>query len=319
MANPARPLEGTVDRWEGRAGADDVIRVAATIIDTGVAGDSPYAKYSRQGATIVPRCLFFINEVENPASVQAGQTVTVNPRRGGQDKQPWKSLDLAAITGQTVESAHLFDVHLGETLVPYATLEPLRALLPLRQGESAIPVDTNGVGGVRLGGLDRRMRDRWRTISRLWETNKAAANELSLLGRADYHRELSSQFEWQCDHGRRPVRVAYSSAGTPTAALLHDDNSIVENELFWITCRNAEEAQYLLAIINSDVLYGAVASLLPPRASSAPATCKNTSGSYPSPNSTPPSRCTWLSPRRGQWRRPGRQSSWSGCGRTAPS
>ena len=262
-ATPARPLVGTVERWQGVAGADDVVRVGAAITDTGVPGDSPYAGYSRQGATIVPRCLFFVHEAENPALVQAGQTVTVNPRRGGQDKPPWKDLDLTAITGQTVESDHLFDVHLGETLVPYATLEPLKALLPLRQGESAIPVDANGVGGVRLGGLDRRMRDRWRTVSRLWETNKAAANELTLLGRVDYHRELSSQFEWQRDHGRRPVRVAYSSAGTPTAALLHDDNSIVENVLFWITCRNAEEAQYLLAIINSDVLYERVASLMP--------------------------------------------------------
>ena len=149
------------------AGADDVRRVGAAITDTGVPGDSPYAGYSRQGATIVPRCLFFVHEAENPALVQAGQTVTVNPRRGGQDKPPWKDLDLTAITGQTVESDHLFDVHLGETLVPYATLEPLKALLPLRQGESAIPVDTNGVGGVRLGGLDRRMRDRLADNQRL--------------------------------------------------------------------------------------------------------------------------------------------------------
>ena len=144
----AHPLAGTVERWEGMAGAADVIRVAVAITDTGVAGESPYAKYSRQGATIVPRCLFFVHEVGNPALVQAGQTVTVNPRRGGQDKAPWKSLDLTALTGQTVESAHLFDVHLGETLVPYATLERLKALLPLRQGESAIPVDTDGVGGT---------------------------------------------------------------------------------------------------------------------------------------------------------------------------
>ena len=263
VATPTRPLAGTVERWEGETGGDDVQRVAANITDTGVVGDSPYAKYSRNGATIFPRWLFFVNEIKNTALVQVGQTVTVNPRRGSQDKELWKSLDVTLITRQTVESSHLFNVHLGETLVPYSTLEPLEALLPLRQGESEIPVDTNGVGRVRLGGLDRRMRDRWRTISGLWETNKAAANELSLLGRADYHRELSSQFEWQCDHGRRPVRVAYSSAGTPTAALLHDDNSIVENVLFWITCRNAEEAQYLLAIINSDVLYGAVASLMP--------------------------------------------------------
>ncbi len=258
VVTPARPLAGTVERWEGSAGADDVVRVAAAITDTGVAWDSPYAGYSRRGATIVPRCLFFVQEVENPALVQAGQTVTVNPRRGGQDKEPWQNLDLTAITGQTVESAHLFDVHLGETLVPYATLEPLKALLPLRQGESAIPVDTNGVGGVRLGGIDRRMRDRWRTISGMWEANKATATRLDLLGEVDYMGRLGSQLEWRHDHEKRSVRVVYSKAGEPTAALLRDDATIIDHLLFWITCKNKREAYYLLAIINSRTLATAV-------------------------------------------------------------
>ena len=258
VATPAHPLAGTVDRWEGVAGADDVQRVDAAITDTGVAGDSPYAGYSRQGAIIVPRSMFFVNEIENPAVVQASQTVTVNPRRGSQDKEPWKNLDLTAITGQTVESSHLFNVHLGETVVPYATLEPLRALLPLRQGESAIPVDTNGVGRVRLGGLDRRMRDRWRIISNFWDDSKAAANELDLLGQLNYMSKLGSQIEWQRDHGPRPVRVVYSKPGEPTAALLRDDTTIIDHLLFWITCKNEREAYYLLAIINSRTLATAV-------------------------------------------------------------
>ena len=37
---------------------------------------------------------------------------------------------MAAITDQTIEDTHLFDIHLGETVVPYATLDPLKALLP---------------------------------------------------------------------------------------------------------------------------------------------------------------------------------------------
>ena len=261
-ATPARPLVGIVERWQGVAGADDVRRVGAAITDTGVPGDSPYAGYSRQGATIVPRCLFFVHEAENPALVQAGQTVTVNPRRGGQDKPPWKDLDLTAITGQTVESDHLFDVHLGETLVPYATLEPLKALLPLRQGESAIPVDTNGVGGVRLGGLDRRMRDRWRTINGFWEASKATATRLDLLGQVDYMHKLGSQLEWQQDQGQRPVRVVYASAGQPTAAILIDETTIVDYKLFWVPCKDLREANYLLAIINSNALYSAVTPLM---------------------------------------------------------
>ena len=142
-------------------------RESVGIAGTGAAGDSPYGGYSRQGAVIVPRCLFFVSETENTAIVQAAPTVTVNPRRGNQDKAPWKDLDLAVITGQTVEHAHLFNVYLGESIAPYVTLEPLKAMLPLKQGRVAIPTDDNGPGGIRLAGLERRMRERWQTVSRL--------------------------------------------------------------------------------------------------------------------------------------------------------
>ena len=257
------PLAGAVERWLGQAGAADVRRERVAITDTSVAGESPYAGHSREGATIVPRCLFFVEETENPAIVQAGGTLTVNPRRGSLDKEPWRSLDLAAISEQTVEAAHVFDVHLGETVVPYATLEPLKAALPLRRGQDEIPTSDNGVGGVGMGGLSQRMRDRWLTVSGLWEENKAAANKLSLLERLDYHGELSAQLKWQRDSGDRPVRVVYSGSGAPTAALLEGDQPLVDYTLFWIECRDEHEANYLLAIINSQTLYEAVASLMP--------------------------------------------------------
>ena len=249
-----QPLAGAVEQWRGRAGSDDVARVSSGITDTGVVGDSPYAARSRNGATIFPRALFFVNETENTAIVQTAQTVTVNPRRGSQDKAPWKDLDLAAITGQTVERRHLFNVHLGETVAPYVTLEPLKALLPLKPGDDAIPTDPDGPGGIRLGGLERRMRERWRTVSRLWEDNRAVTNRLNLLGRLDYHRELSSQLDWQSNHDDRPVRLVYTSSGQPTAAILKCDADLVENVLFWVACKDVNEANYLMAIINSDVV-----------------------------------------------------------------
>ena len=142
------------------------------------------------------------------------------------------------------------------------TLEPLRAVLPVKRGESEIPRDKNGVGGVRLGKLARLMRGRWETISKAWEDTKAKANRLNLLGRLDYHGELSAQLAWQEDPGGRSVRVVYTSAGTPTAAIIIDDASIVDYKLFWIACKDLEEAHYLLAIINSDALYSAAAPLM---------------------------------------------------------
>ena len=257
-----KPLAGRVERWRGSAGADDVRRESVAITDTGAAGESPYGGYSRQGATIVPRCLFFINETENTAIVQAAPTVTVNPRRGSQDKTPWKDLDLTAITGQTIEKRHLFDMHLGETVAPYVTLGPLKALLPVKRGDTAIPTDDDGPGGIRLGGLERRMRERWQTVSRLWGENKAPANSLNLLGQLDYMGKLSSQLEWQQTKGDRPVRVVYTKSGEPTAALLHDSGPLVDHLLYWIPCRTIDEANYLLAVINSDALQEAVRPLM---------------------------------------------------------
>ena len=106
------------------------------------------------------------------------------------------------------------------------------------------------------------MRERWRTVSKLWEENKKATSRLDLLEQLDYLHKLSSQLEWQQDPGDRPIRIVYGSAGVPTAAVLHDDRAIVENVLFWVTCTNMQEANYLLAIINSNVLFEAVASLM---------------------------------------------------------
>ena len=258
----ATPLAGDVERWQGKPGPNADRRDSTTIFDTSVKGDSPYANFTRRGADIYPRCLFYVEEVENPAVIQAGQTVTVNPRRGPYDKNPWRSLDLTAITGQTIEKAHLFDVHLGETLAPYVTLTPLKAILPMRIGDGEIPVDEGGVSRVRMGGLERRMRDRWRVVSRLWEDNKAAANKLDLLGRLDYYGNLSAQLDWTKKSGERPVRLVYTSAGVPTAALFEETDAVVDYKLFWTTCRNTDEAYYLLAIINSDALKEAVAPLM---------------------------------------------------------
>ena len=188
----------------------------------------------------------------------------MNPRRGSQDKRPWRDLDLTAITQQTVEAAHLFDVHLGETVVPYVTLDPLKALLPIKRADPLIVIsaDADGVGGVRIASLARRMRERWRIVSSLWEENKQSHNKLDLLANLDHYGKLSSQLERQRDQGDRPVRVIYTKAGEPTAALLDDGTAIVDHLLYWVTCKDLQEAHYLLAVINSDVLYEAVKPLM---------------------------------------------------------
>ena len=259
----AKSLSGAVQQWVGNTDTPNVRRVDVGITDTSEEIMSPYADYARQGAVIVPRVLFFVSEVPNRARVQVGGMVTTNPRRGVYDKEPWKSLELTGLQSYTIEGGHVFDVHLGETVVPYATLEPLRAVLPINPASGDLEADASDASGIRAGSLRRRMLRRWRNINELWEHNKRATNTLRLIDQLDYYGKLSSQLDWRRDNGGRPVRIAYTGAGIPTATILPDSNAIVESKLYWISCEATEEAYYLLATINSNALKAAVEPLMP--------------------------------------------------------
>lgn len=248
----ASPLAGQAEQWLGKAGSPDVRRELVPIIDTSGPPVSPYAQVSRRGADIWPRRLICVEEVESSAIMQAVPLVTVNPRMRADDK--YKDFDLSELTDQSYERIHLFNVYLGETITPYTTLAPTKALLPLKRGDTRLPVDSAGVGGVNLTALEERMRARWRLVSGMWDEEKKHGNQLTLLERMNFRKALQNQLQWRRNPGRRPVRIVYTSAGQPTAALLQDDDAIVDTKLFWVTCRDAQEANYLLAVINSDTL-----------------------------------------------------------------
>ena len=258
----ARPLAGTVRQWVGETGSNEVRRVELAITDTSGDHLSPYSDWTRNGATMFPRVLFFVNEIGNPATVSVGNTITAEPRRGPYDKEPWKSLELSALQGNTVEKEHSFDAHLGETLIPYATLDPLQVILPVKR-RSMISYDSASPDGVAINSMGRRMRNRWRAVSRAWEEHKRPGNQMTLIEQLDYYGKLSAQLTWQANPEYRPFRVAYAKSGTPTAAVIEDDEAIVENILNWIACSSKAEADYLLAVINSDALYDAIKPFMP--------------------------------------------------------
>ena len=107
-------LAGTVDRWEGRPGDPNVKRTAVPLQAGGGRG-SPYRSRASQGATLVPRCLFLVNEeTENPARVQAlraGSWSTPTAGEAGQDGLGAISTSLGHYGGRMIESAHVFERH----------------------------------------------------------------------------------------------------------------------------------------------------------------------------------------------------------------
>ena len=111
--------------------------------------------------------------------------------------------------------------------------------------------------------LDANMRARWEKMERLWEANRGKSDTKSLTQRLNYHNILTDQLDYLREPGNRPVRIAYTTSGRPTAALIDDDKAIVDEKLYQVTCQNLDEAYYLLAIINSIALEKAVRDFRP--------------------------------------------------------
>ena len=256
---PGKPLPNHADRWRGQdSGPFTMEQIPLT--DTSGKFASPYGDRARNGATIFPRSLFMVNVEQTKTLVQATNVLTVSPRRSKQEKNPWKQLELPELANQAIEAEHVFDVHLGETVAPYALLEPLKAVLPLSKSTGDLVKKDEGWYGVDPLSLGDRMRRRWRTINELWDAHKNANNKLSLINQLDYMGKLSVQQGGEFDS---EWLVAYVQSGRPTAAIIGGDRGHIDYTLFWVPCQTLSEAQYLTAIVNSRVLENALEPLMP--------------------------------------------------------
>ncbi len=255
----ARALGGMASRWRGPAGGPFTREPVPLAGADGFA--SPYGERARQGATIVPRLLFFVDVEPSDTAIVPG-IVRTSPLRSAQEKAPWKELDPPELQNMPIEEEHVWAVHRGDTVAPFTLLEPLHAVLPLRTGTDLLAPLRSGsdtaIHGIEPSLLGERMRDRWDTVNRLWEQHKRANSRLDLLGQLDYMRKLSSQ----AGYGTGP-RLVYSSSGRPTAAVLDDPAPRIDTTLFWLRCRTRVEGDYLAAVINSNALWEAVAPLMP--------------------------------------------------------
>ena len=264
---------GFVEIWRGPTDTPEVTRQTETLHHDDGKFHSPYADIAMQGPTIVDRRLFFVTTEPNQTFMAAPNTFKTYPRTSGLDK---KKYDVSALESNVVHDDNLFDVYLGESIAPYVALSPLTAALPVDKPTMTLPLDHTScpanprTGNIRHIGcvvdpaqLDTRMRTRWINMSTLWDANKGKNDKKSLYQRLNYHNISTSQLRWSRNSGERPIRIAYSTSGVPTAALISDDKAIVDTTLYQVTCHNLDEAYYLLAIINSDALATAVNQFMP--------------------------------------------------------
>ena len=200
-----------------------------------------------QGATIVPRFLFFIrNDSSSPLGSGANRRA-VKSRRTATEKKPWK--DLPALHG-TIEEEFVRPIYLGDTILPFRCLEPLEAVIPWDRNRNKLLNGSNEL-------IDEyRLARWWRAAETIWMQHRSSTR-LSLIERLDYRHGLSQQFPI-ADH----QSTTSASGMYLAAAVVTNPHAIIEHKLYWAPADTYQEAQFLAgAFLNSTSLTNAVRPL----------------------------------------------------------
>lgn len=248
-AAEARPLRPEVDRWSGDlkrpnvgwdVAARRVRREPAEVPEARKPRKDELSDYHRrfaQGATLVPRVLCIVNELPpGPLGTGVGR-IEVESRRTRGEKKPWKDVpSLRAV----IDRHFTFRVHLGETILPYRVLPPLRAVLPW-DGRKLLHGAHPEL--IRYPAFAKW----WKRAEALWNEHRSS-DRLTLLEQFDYRKKLEDQFP------PAPHRVVYNKSGMYLAAAVVRDNAILDHSLYWGVTIQDPEARFLAAILNSEAM-----------------------------------------------------------------
>jgi SAM-dependent methyltransferase len=245
-----QPAEG----WAGRLPAGDppsatamqhLHRAQHDTASSASSAVSPYAARFSQGATVVPRVLFVVeDDRSSPFGAGAGRRA-VRSARSSQEKPPWKNLpDLTGV----VERQFVHSLYVGDTVLPFRIRTPAMAVVPW-DGKRLLDGTYEGLD------LYPGLAEWWRAAERLWNENRSS-DRLTLVEQLDFRRKLTLQFP------AAPYRIVYSASGMYlAAAIVPDPIAIIEHALYWASASNLGEARYLTAILNSNALTTAVRPL----------------------------------------------------------
>ncbi|WP_308437276.1 N-6 DNA methylase [Streptomyces flavofungini] len=200
--------------------------------------ESLYSGRFFQGANLVPRFLFIVDEKDNGPLGSGGSRQAVSSRRSRLEKRPWK--DQPTLHG-SVEVPFIRPLFLGESILPFRALPPLQAVIPW-DGSRLLDGDSEDLD--QYPGLAHW----WRRAETAWVENRSSGR-LSLVGQINYQRKLTQQFHTE---GRR---VVYTKSGLYlAAAIVPTPHAIIDHKLYWGSVADLDEARFLLSILNSATL-----------------------------------------------------------------
>ncbi|SYZ72728.1 hypothetical protein TRIP_C20843 [Candidatus Zixiibacteriota bacterium] len=220
---------------------------------------SYYYPLFQQGATIVPRCFWFIQKDENAALHKDYVNIESSDEALVEAKEPWRQ----RLEGR-VEKRFIFETVLAKGILPFAIyrVEPL--FLPLIKQRTSFHVADSNVlmeNGYQYACLYMDKSEKF------WIKHRKS-DDRSLLQRLNYNQTLSKQ---DID---APYAVLYNTSGTNVAAALYakEDHPyaglraqgfIADAKTYYYYPKTIDEGLYLVAILNSDIINLAIKDYQP--------------------------------------------------------
>lgn len=231
------PLESV--RWSGKAsnnsfGDKNLIVSKSELVPIDQSKRSAYSKTFMNGAILSPRVLFHVEEMDAPEKIgfTTGKT-RVRSARSKNEKPPWTGIP--RIEGM-IESNFVKRVVNGNNLFPFQIAGYSKAVLPVTKRKVLKSEEERKLYPL--------LEARWYQIENLWR--KQDTSGLSLTEQIDYRGKLSNQL---------PIterRIVFPISGSNLcAAKLEDSRCFVQSGLNWTGLTTDDEADYLIAILNS--------------------------------------------------------------------
>ena len=215
---------------------------------------NPYKDKFKQGATIVPRTLYFVELTQEMPPDFEGRIINVKTAKSvlTDAKPPWKNI---LLSGQ-IESRFIFRTVLSKSILPFALYQPDLVVLPISVEKEYI----TGKKSIKLWSANELMNEgylkasrRFRDIEKIWAIHRTEKNrKISSEKYLNWHNKLSDQ------NLNAPYLVLYNSSAKDANATVVkrediDFEFIVECVTYVYYTANLNEAHYLAAILNSTI------------------------------------------------------------------
>ncbi len=214
---------------------------------------NPYKNAFKQGATIVPRSLYFVDIAQQLPPDFTDRIINVRTSPAIQEgaKKPWTNIEMKG----RVESRFLFRTALSKIIFPFTLFQPNLVTLPLTikqkdNGDKAIVLHT--ADELREAGFLNAAR--WfAEAEKIWEERKTENNKEVLLKEwLNWQSKLTEQ------NLNAPYLVLYNSSAQDANATVvnrsdYDFEFIVDHVTYVCASANLNEAFFLTAILNSSV------------------------------------------------------------------